>query len=235
MAASAVTITNVEQVGSSALRVAWTADADAGTMWQVNLNLGAGWLVWLDTLEVAARELLVPLYLDDGDEVAGVRIDAEPEGVSGSWAAVPIEWANPYEEARFTYGEPAVSASTIRYTTLDRVKARLNISGTEWDTELTSAIITAEVALDLNLGRSFPDAGVNPQYPFIPEPIRQAATNVAVAVAKSTDAPFGQSSSSDLYGELETADVVRREIQRSPVLVGFRVRTGFSGYGRLPS
>lgn len=173
-----------------------------------------------------------PLYGRSVGDVVYLKL-FEPSGGS---VTESITLAGPADlDEAFTYGVPDVAATTIRYTTLDRVKARLNISGTDWDTELTAAIISAEIALDLNLGRSFPDTGTNPRYPFVPVPIAQAATNVAVAVAKATDAPFGQSSSADLYGELEVADVVRREIQRSPILVGFRVRSGFSGYGRLPT
>ena len=227
MAASTVQVSLVEQVGSAAFRVAWYADDDAGTLWQVNVNTGSGWYVLVDLEEPKARELVVPLYLDDGDILYGVRIDAEPEGVSGSWDP-DITWANPYTDADPTWAPANTAAATIRYTTLADVKARLQITGTEWDTILTQAIISAEIAMDKWLGRSFPDSGDNPEFPYIPVDIRQAAGNLSVAMARQMDAPFGTSGSSDLFGEIDLGDQVRTALERSPLLRGYRAQWGVS-------
>lgn len=129
----------------------------------------------------------------------------------------------------FTYGPVDYLADTIRYADIVKVKKRLNIDDTSWDDEITQAIVSAEVAMDLYWGRSFPDTGDNPEIPGIPVQVSQAAENVAVAVFKQTDAPFGVAGSDALaLGDLDFDDLVRREIQRSPLLRGFRRGWGIS-------
>lgn len=61
----------------------------------------------------------------------------------------------------YTYGAVDPLADAPRYTTLDLVKERLGIpaADTTRDAEITQNIIAAEYALDVSLGRSFPDPG----------------------------------------------------------------------------
>jgi hypothetical protein len=56
--------------------------------------------------------------------------------------------------------DPLVTAP--RYTDLDTVKTRLRIplTNTAFDDRITAAIVTAELGIDFELGRSFPDAGL---------------------------------------------------------------------------
>ena len=131
--------------------------------------------------------------------------------------------------APFTYGTVDYLANVVRYASLASVKARLNIDTTDWDTELTQAIIAGEVAMDLYWGRSLPDTGSNPEIPGIPVQVKQAAENVAVAVFKQLDAPFGVAGSDAFaLGEIDIDDLARREIHRSPLLRGYRRGWGVS-------
>lgn len=127
-----------------------------------------------------------------------------------------------------TYGEVDPLADTIRYADIDVVKRRIGLdpNDTTWDTELTQAIISAEIAIDQYLGRSFPDTGDFPVIAGIPIPITQAAENTAIAVLKQTDAPFGQTGSDGLFGDLDVGDLVRAELYRSPLLAGYRHKWG---------
>lgn len=59
----------------------------------------------------------------------------------------------------------------------------------------------------------------------IPAGITAAATSIAHAIYKAGDAPTGSAGSDDFIGSLDVAELVRREFQRNPGLVGFR--TGF--------
>jgi hypothetical protein len=126
----------------------------------------------------------------------------------------------------FTYGTVDALVSTIRYADIDKVKRRIGVENTTWDEEITQAIISAETAMDLWWGRSFPDTGTNPRWPGIPVQVSQAAENIAVAVLKQTDAPFGIAGSDSMMGELDIDDTVRRELHRSPLLRSFKVAQG---------
>lgn len=130
------------------------------------------------------------------------------------------------EPAEYTYGEPDALVSTIRYADVDMVKRRIGVEDTTWDAEITQAIISAESAMDLWWGRAFPDTGLRPRWPGIPVQVSQAAENIAVAVLKQTDAPFGIAGSDSMMGELDIDDTVRRELHRSPLLRSFKVSQG---------
>ena len=228
MALTSVQIQSVRQIGRTAFQVIWRADDDPITMWQINTKTnGGGWLVHLDTLAVEARSIIVPMFLDDGDTLDQVRVDGEPDGITGAWTD-GLTWTIPYEDADFTWAPPATDATTIRYTSLADVKQRLHITDTAWDSILTTAIVSAEIALDKWLGRSFPDTGTNPEFPYIPVDVIQAAGNIAVAVARQMDAPFGTAASGDLFGEIDLGDEVRRSLERSPHLRGYRAQWGVS-------
>ena len=109
-------------------------------------------------------------------------------------------------------------ATTARYTTLTRVKERLGVSGTGKDTRLTQAIVAAEVQIDQHLGGGFTGT--------IPVPIVEAATSIAMAIYKAGDSPTGVAGSDDWLGTIDISDEVRRELQRNPMLVGWRLEWG---------
>ena len=125
-----------------------------------------------------------------------------------------------------TFGPVNPLVETIRYTTLVAVKARLGITHTEADTELTSAIIAAEVAIDQVNGRSFPDTGLNPEIPGVPQAIANWATDAAIAIWKAADAPFGQGGGDAWLGALDLSAITERVLRRHPLALGYKASFG---------
>ncbi|RLB63031.1 MAG: hypothetical protein DRH08_11610, partial [Deltaproteobacteria bacterium] len=103
---------------------------------------------------------------------------------------------------------------------------RIPDTETGFDEDLTEAIVASEIALDFELGRSFPDTGTNPQYAFVPRNISMLCTSAAIAVYKAADAPFGTAGSEDWFGAQSIADVASQTIRRSPLIRGFQVSFG---------
>ena len=196
------------------------------------------WIAWIaDPAEDIRIERTKPNNVVLADVKAGVEVfvdnipglgdDEEVEwtltGLTSTTAATVSLIANP---SPYTYGEPDALVSTIRYADIEKVKRRIGVEDTTWDAEITQACISAETAMDLWWGRSFPDDGINPRWPGIPVQVSQAAENIAVAVLKQTDAPFGIAGSDSMMGELDIDDTVRRELHRSPLLRSFKVSQG---------
>ena len=128
-------------------------------------------------------------------------------------------------------GEVDPLASTIRYTSLNAVKPFLNIPLTDVqkDVALTQTIISVEVAIDQTLGRSFPDPTPG-AIEGIPEAIKQVALSASVAAYTNITGPFGTSGSDDWFGtqDVGIGELVRREIQRNPLLLGYQVAWGIA-------
>ncbi|RPI25080.1 MAG: hypothetical protein EHM57_01955, partial [Actinobacteria bacterium] len=91
------------------------------------------------------------------------------------------------------YGALDPLETAARYTTVATVKDRLRIplANSTFDARVLEAIVAAEYALDVELGRSFPDTQTDPlreDQPIVPEvvgipiPVKNAATDIAVAV-----------------------------------------------------
>ena len=129
-------------------------------------------------------------------------------------------------DAPFTFGPVDPLVSGIRYTTLDLVKQRLGITNTESDNTLTTAIISAEVAIDQWNGRSFPDTGSNPEIPGVPQAIAEWALDAAIAIWKAADAPFGQGGSEAWLGALDIQNITERVLRRHPLSLGYKVTWG---------
>ena len=135
----------------------------------------------------------------------------------------------------YNYGPVDPLASAFRYTTLALMKGRLNIpiADTTKDADLTQAGIAAEYAIDVSLGRSFPDGPGVPDesepgpVQGIPEAVKVAALQTAIAVYKEADAPVGTAGSDDFFGAIEVQDIARRIVERSITLRGFKVDAGF--------
>jgi hypothetical protein len=133
------------------------------------------------------------------------------------------------------YGTVDPLSSALRYTTLDEIKGRMGIplADLTLDAVLTQAGIAAEYAIDVELGRSFPDGPGVPDesepgpIQGIPEAVKSAATSTAIAVYKEADAPIGTAGSEAFFGSMDVADIARRIVTRSIVLRGFRVGSGF--------
>jgi hypothetical protein len=126
----------------------------------------------------------------------------------------------------YTFGPVDPLADSIRYTTLDAVKARLGITHAVDDAALTTAIIAAEIAIDQVNGRSFPDTGDNPEIDGIPVAIQEWALDASIAIWKAADAPFGQGGSDAWLGSLDIANITERVLRRHPLALGYKVSWG---------
>ena len=133
------------------------------------------------------------------------------------------------------YGPVDPNVEEPRYTTVEDVKARLQIpvADTSFDDRLLVSIVAAEYAIDVELGRSVPDGPGVPDesepgpVTIVPAAWVVAATDTAVAVYKSGDAPMGTGGSDEFFGALDVTDIARTIITRSPILRGFKVSAGF--------
>ena len=132
------------------------------------------------------------------------------------------------------YGVINPLASTIRYTSLSAVKDHINVNSLDdrYDSTLTQVIIAVEGAIDAHTGRSFPDPSAG-EIEGIPEAIKQVALSTSIAAYNNTEAPSGSGGSDDWFGEQEDSigEIIRREVRRSPLLMGFKVSFGVAGGG----
>ncbi|GAG43282.1 unnamed protein product, partial [marine sediment metagenome] len=113
--------------------------------------------------------------------------------------------------------------------TLADVKQTLGITDTFYDTQLTQAIIAAEVSIDQINGRSFPDTGDDPAIPGIPEAISVWALDASVATWKLRDTPTGFTAGSDDWlGAIDATEAARRALRRNPLALGWKVSWGLS-------
>jgi hypothetical protein len=130
-----------------------------------------------------------------------------------------------------TYGPVDPNATDFRYSSLEAMKQRLGIEAadTSWDAQLTEAGVAAEVAIDLHLGRSFPDIEPDPVITIVPAAIKQTALSASVAIYQAASSPYGvQGSDAWALGTVAVPEIVRAEIQRNPMLVGFQVEWGIA-------
>lgn len=120
-------------------------------------------LLWLDD-ELDTSTDRVTYLITNNDDAATGTVTVE---LTGAW----------------TYGEIDANESTIRYTTLAKVKSALGIPSAQVDrdTEITDAILAAESWIDDYCGRSFPDTSANPQYAAIPNRVTRAALLLATS------------------------------------------------------
>jgi hypothetical protein len=145
---------------------------------------------------------------------------------SGPDSSAPTSITKVDRTVPYTYGPVLPLASTIRYTSLAAVKARLGITVTVSDAQLTEACIAAETAIDQILGRSFPDTGVNPEIQGVPAAIASWATDAAIAVWKAADAPFGSAGSESWIGVVDVTDQTMRVLRHHPLALGYKVTFG---------
>jgi hypothetical protein len=209
------------QLSNSVAQVTWTYQVTPTGQWIVQRTVNPP----ATPVTIASLALSQSVFLDDistlspGDTVTYAVADAsEPAGLTTLTVAdlsVP-----------FTYGPVNPLVDVIRYTTLDLVKQRLNISHNEYDDALTAAIISAEIAIDQWNERSFPDTGTNPQIPGVPAPVQQWALDAAIGVWKAADAPFGSAGTDAWIGAVDVVGVTERIIRRHPLSLGYRIAWG---------
>ncbi len=199
-------------------RLTWTVSpAEA-----VEVRRTAPTAVYLAEVQSGTTEFIDRITgLEDGDTVSWTIT-----GVDSSEVTTISGTAQDPTEYDYSFGEVDGSASTIRYTTLADVKARLGITHTDKDDRITQAIIATEIQIDQHLGRSFPDLSANPEYESTPVPITEAATAIAVAVYQAGNSPTGVIGSDDWIGTIDVGQAVRSEFRTNAMLVGYRATWG---------
>ena len=212
------------QVGTPTVVLDWsTTDPDPALGFEAAINIDAGGWIGLATLSGTLRRFYDVSNLWSPGSILEYRIKDMDTAAEATATVTAADLDLP-----FTYGPPRADADAPRYTSLETVRRRLRIPDTEtgFDEDLTEAIVASEIALDFELGRSFPDTGTNPQYAFVPRNISMLCTSAAIAVYKAADAPFGTAGSEDWFGAQSIADVASQTIRRSPLIRGFQVSFG---------
>jgi hypothetical protein len=224
------TTLDARQASNSTALLTWDTTDTPPLTWEIERQVLPTSAVWATIAGLAAD------YRTFGDstlEAAAVVGDTvtyrlvDPSGPTVLVTADPFTYAD--RDVPPTYGPVDPLVNTIRYTTLADVKKALGITDAAFDTELTQAIISAEVAIDQMNGRSFADTGINPAIPGIPEAIRVWALDASVAVWKLRDTPTGFTAGSDDWlGQIDATEAARRSLRRNPLALGYKVSWGLS-------
>ena len=113
-------------------------------------------------------------------------------------------------------------ATAPRYTSVEDVREVLGIpaSDTSKDARITEAIVSAEWAIDVELGGGFDAAD------GIPVAVASVARAAAVGIFQSATAPFGSAGSDDWLGTISVPQIVAEQVRRNPQLMGFKVSFG---------
>jgi hypothetical protein len=216
MALTSVTATATARDGSVLLE--WVPDAAPDDRWEITRD---GGLV-ATLLEVLAVEW-VDYEVSNGERYSYVLTGQAEDVAAAAVTAVPGPRA---------YGRINPLETEPRYTTIDDLKPlmNLNVADITRDDDLTRVVIAVELAIDQHLGRSFPDPGAG-EIEGIPEAVKQTALSTSVAVFETVGAPFGTAGSDDWLGTipLDVAEIIKREVRRSPLLTGLRVSFGIAG------
>ena len=215
----------IQQSNASAL-ISWTTtDADPAAGWSIFRNINAGGETTLGSASGSSRAFLDPDgdVIVEGDSVA-YRVEDLTTTLDDTDSIIWDDLTTPP-----TYGPVDPLETDPRYTTVDEVKERLRIplGNTDFDDRITQAIVAGEYGLDAMLGRSFPDPSPDGKIQGIPVAVIEAATSIATSIYKQGDAPTGVAGSDSFIGAFDVAEVVRAEIHRNPVLIGFKVAEGF--------
>ena len=222
-------ISNVQavQVSRSTVELSWIDDTDPSQFVVSRSIDGAPFETLLELSDGTSRTAV-----DSGVATVGIGQTVQYSILNvddASAAASELVTIND-PEIPFTWSPPDPAASAPRYTSLETVKRRLRIdaANTQFDDDLTEAIVACEIALDYELGQSFPSTGSNPQYGTVPYSIQSLSTAAAIAVYKAADTPFGVAGSDDYFGALSVADVAEQTIRRSPLLRGLQRSFGIA-------
>jgi len=126
-----------------------------------------------------------------------------------------------------SYGAIDYLASDPRYTTVQAVKTALGINDAINDSDITQAIVAAELQIDQMNERSFPDDPLaepihGDEIAGIPDPIKLWALSAAIGTYKLRDQVYGSAGSDDWLGTVDVAEQVRRSLARNPMARGFR-------------
>ena len=221
-----VTARAIQQSDASAL-ISWlTTDVDPPAGWAVHRSINAGGELTLATaISATSRAFLDPDGdgIVEGDSVA-YRVEDLTSTLDDTDTIIWDDLTTPP-----TFGPVDPLETDPRYTTIDLVKERLRIplGNPDFDDRILQAIVSGEYGLDAMLGRSFPDPSPDGQIQGIPIAVIEAATSIATSIYKMGDAPTGVAGSDSFIGAFDVAEVVRNEINRNPVLIGFKVAEGF--------
>ena len=216
MALTSVTLSIVEQDGS--LVLTWAPDDEPTDRWEI-LRDGTvhqtlyrlEQVTWTDT-DVSNNVAYEYVVTGQDDDVSSAAVRA----VAGPLA----------------FGVVSALSTTPRYTTLADVKSHMNVNQADetYDDTLTQVVCAIEYAIDVECGRSFPDPAGGAII-GIPEAIKQVALQASIAAYNNTETPAGSGGSDDWFGEQEDSigEIIRRDVRRNPLLMGFRVSFGIAG------
>lgn len=213
------------QLSNTAGEVRWTStDADPVAGFEVAVQIDGGGFDVIATVAGSLRAFvdITPSW------TPGDSIEYRIEDVDTSTAdTTPARVVNDLD-LPFTYG-PVQEFDVIRYTSLDAVKTAIGIplTNSDRDDQITENIIAGESAIDRELGRSFPDSGLNPKIQTVPIAIVNLAKKAAIAGYTGDHAPFGTAGSDEWMGSISVADAVSQTIRRSPLMRGYQVTFGF--------
>lgn len=119
-----------------------------------------------------------------------------------------------------------------RYTTVALVKERLAIQDTDTsrDDEIKTAIVSAELAMDVWMGRALPDTE-DPDDPavitIIPSAVQSAALSMSIALWNQPDSITGGGSDAFGFGTIPE-NIIGQYLTRAPQMVGLRVTWGIA-------
>lgn len=178
------------------------AESDSPTTRTVTLTSPDD-LVWFDDDLDASTDQVTYLITNDNDSLTGT-------------VTVQLTYG-------YSYGQVDHAESSIRYTTLAKVKTALGISSadTTRDSEITSAILSAEDWIDTYCGRQFPDTSANPELSSIPNRVIRAATLLSTAFYTAAMAPDAMD---PFAADMRSQQASNMAVQ---LLTGFRVSEGF--------
>lgn len=221
----AVTVTNLAatQLSNTAIEVSWSGD-DAVTQWNIARDDdGAGGTLIVEALPVGVRS-----FFDTSPPAAGVSTVYSLVDLAVATYVTPALVVGDLDTEP-TYGQVDPLSSTIRYTTLEAVKAAMGVTDATADAAITQAIIASEVAIDVLNSRSFPDTGTNPEIDGVPEGIRVWALDASIAVYKLRDTTAGFSAGSDDWiGAIDVSEQARRALRRNPLALGWKIAWGLA-------
>ncbi len=110
-----------------------------------------------------------------------------------------------------------------RYGTVDAIKKAMGINDTVWDGEITTALVTAELLIDQEVGGSFKTGE-------IPLQVTQAANLTGADIFKLNDSQFpGGSDDAGFIGVIDPSNAARSAFsQHRSMLFGLRTSRGFA-------
>ena len=218
-----VTTAIASQVSDQFIDVSWTLDDPAAI---VTLDMSRDAAPAVRVAEVDSPQLGFRFVITEFEPVGTVLVFSAyiPADVATPTLASPLTVRVFPSDPTYGVVDPLVSAP--RYTTVADVKKALEINDTDFDAEISQAIVAAEIAIDTFNGRSFPDTGDDPEIAGIPDPIKVWALSASIGTFKLRDTVAGSFGAEDWLGSIDVNEQARRALHRNPLAYSYRVAWG---------